>query len=464
MRFTQVGVGRTAAAALTVTVFFLTAAVFRPEPVSDFLYYWMVAGAPDLYHKGGVVGWLFAPVKAADIAPYWGAAALNTFVAILAIFAVLPAGGKRNSSIGLVSWIGAAVTVLAILVGAPASALVATDLMACGAFIVGMRLLLRGGGLPPRRLAVLAAVMALGLSASLRPIYAPVMIVCGAALMAIQRDIRVLDLPADRWTGRLRAAGFGALLVCCALLASNLLERGLLSHSRTNEYAPGVVRAVVSIGHDIGDGKDTCGQWSESRARFGLERRSEPLIPYILERQREVGWLHLPALYACKVSRLIGFRDWFGSWLQGSRNYSQDRILADSMGVDVALVDEAARQSHVFRSDAAQQAYTERARLVSRVSAWIGGILQGLVLLYLLASTVALARERSIAFGLYALGVSLLPAVALIVLHGVFFEVQARYAFPIWVLPPVFMALIRRVSNSASSAAAAAGPAAPDVV
>ena len=82
----------------------------------------------------------------------------------------------------------------------------------------------------------------------------------------------------------------------------------------------------------IGDGKETCGRWSESRARFGLDRRSEPLVPFILDRQREVGWKNLPVLYACKISRLLGFRDWFASWLEGSQRYRQDRILADSMG------------------------------------------------------------------------------------------------------------------------------------
>ena len=123
----------------------------------------------------------------------------------------------------------------------------------------------------------------------------------------------------------------GVLIVFGGLLVANLLECILLNHSRTSQYAP-VWCAQWSPLAMIGDGKETCGRWSESRARFGLDRRSEPLVPFILDRQREVGWKNLPVLYACKISRLLGFRDWFASWLEGSQRYRQDRILADSMG------------------------------------------------------------------------------------------------------------------------------------
>ncbi|NMU89652.1 hypothetical protein HGQ98_07220 [Achromobacter ruhlandii] len=254
------------------------------------------------------------------------------------------------------------------------------------------------------------------------------------------------------------------MLVIGALLTANLVERGLLGQSRMSQYAPGVVRAVVAIGHDIGDGRETCARWSETRARFGLERRTEPLIPFILERQCEVGWRNLPALYLCKVSRLLQFRDWFAAWLTGSRLYSQDQILADSMGVDVAVVNEAARRSHVVRTDVAQQAYDLRAGRLAQLSAWIGGVLQVVMLSFLVTAAVALGRARSPRLGWCALGVSLVPALALIGLHGVFFEVQARYAFPIWLLPPAFMMLILRLADEGSGAALARDPAAADVV
>lgn len=119
----------------------------------------------------------------------------------------------------------------------------------------------------------------------------------------------------------------------------------------------------------------------------------------------------------------------------GSQRYRQDRILADSMGVDVSEVDAAAQQSHVARTDEMRLAYEARARMLVNASHWIGGMLQIMIVLFLAASTMALARARSLRFDLCVLGVSLVPAMALIVLHGVFFEVQARYAFPVWVLP-----------------------------
>lgn len=69
-------------------------------------------------------------------------------------------------------------------------------------------------------------------------------------------------------------------------------------------FEPRVVRAVISIGHDIGEGATTCGAWSEGRARLGLNSRAEPLVPFLLDRQREVGWSELPHLYGCKILRV----------------------------------------------------------------------------------------------------------------------------------------------------------------
>ncbi len=462
MRMPRSGLGRIAAALAAVTVFFGTAAVFRPEPVSDFLYYWMIAETPSLYHKGGVVGWLFSPFKALGIAPYWAAAMLNGCFAVLAIFAVLPAV-ERERRIDAAWLSGAAAVLLAILAAAPASALVATDLMAFNTFAIGMSMLMRVGRRSSGGIAV-GAVAALALSASLRPIYAPLMVVSGVSLMLIRYEIDLPGRGAAHWRGRLLSAGMGVLIVVGGLLAANLIEKGLLSQSQTAQYAQGVVRAVVAIGHDMGDGRDTCGAWSESRARFGLEKRAEPLVPFILERQKEVGWRLLPALYACKVSRILGFRDWFGAWLQGSLRYSQDKILADSMGVDVAMIDEAARQSHVNRSLAQMQAYEMRAAEYAKISRWIGLVLQVVILLFLALSTRALARDRSWVFGLCALAVSLLPAGVLIGLHAIFFEVQARYAYPIWVLPAVFMMLILKAASGGRPIARIGGATTPDVV
>ena len=118
----------------------------------------------------------------------------------------------------------------------------------------------------------------------------------------------------------------------------------------------------------------------------------------------------------------------------GSQRYRQDRILADSMGWmcrrwtrrrSKAMLPEPTRCGSPMRREPACLSMP----LIDR------GMLQIMIVLFLAASTMALARARSLRFDLCVLGVSLVPAMALIVLHGVFFEVQARYAFPVWVLP-----------------------------
>ena len=202
--------------------------------------------------------------------------------------------------------------------------------MALNAFVIGMRLLTCQRPSSRRWLTATGALLSLALSASLRPIYAPVMIVSGVALMLIQHGMCASEETSRLKRSRFQQASRGADRVWRAP-CGQLLECILLNHSRTSQYAP-VWCAQWSPLAMIGDGKETCGRWSESRARFGLDRRSEPLVPFILDRQREVGWKNLPVLYACKISRLLGFRDWFASWLEGSQRYRQDRILADSMG------------------------------------------------------------------------------------------------------------------------------------
>lgn len=442
--FSQHGIGRIAAALLAATVFLVTAAVFRPEPVSDFLYYWMIADQPALYHKGGVVGWLFAPAKWFGISPYWSAALLNGAFAIVALYAVVPPRHLANGrTLSALSVIGTAVVVLAVLAAAPATPLVATDLMAFCAFVGGLGALMCASG-GSGRACVAAAILGFGVSVSLRQVYAPVILICAVALPLIQHEIHAKTKTANRWKGRLTAVGFGVLIAFGGVVAAGLAERTLLRHSDTAQYGAGVVRAVIAIGHDMGDGATTCGAWSENRARFGLDNRAEPLVPFIWERQREVGWRNLPALYGCKISRLLGFRDWFAAWLQASREYSPDRILAASMGVDVSVADGAARLSHVERSEAQKRAFAHRANAYAMASGWIGGLLQITVLGFLAISYVEVARMRSRAFGLLALVVATLPTLVLIALHGMLFEVQPRYAFPIWLLPPVCMILILR--------------------
>ena len=61
--------------------------------------------------------------------------------------------------------------------------------MALNAFVIGMRLLTCQRPSSRRWLTATGALLSLALSASLRPIYAPVMIVSGVALMLIQHGM-----------------------------------------------------------------------------------------------------------------------------------------------------------------------------------------------------------------------------------------------------------------------------------
>ncbi len=51
----------------------------KPMPTSDFKYYWNLASDLSIYHKGGIIGFIYAPFKAMGIAPYWSALTVNLF-------------------------------------------------------------------------------------------------------------------------------------------------------------------------------------------------------------------------------------------------------------------------------------------------------------------------------------------------------------------------------------------------
>ena len=51
----------------------------KPLPTSDFIYYWNLASDLSIYHKGGIIGFIYAPFKAFGIAPYWSAFIVNSF-------------------------------------------------------------------------------------------------------------------------------------------------------------------------------------------------------------------------------------------------------------------------------------------------------------------------------------------------------------------------------------------------
>ncbi len=55
----------------------------KPLPTSDFIYYWNLASDLSIYHKGGIIGFIYAPFKALGIEPYWSALAVNSFFLVL---------------------------------------------------------------------------------------------------------------------------------------------------------------------------------------------------------------------------------------------------------------------------------------------------------------------------------------------------------------------------------------------
>ena len=123
----------------------------------------------------------------------------------------------------------------------------------------------------------------------------------------------------------------GVLIVLGGLLVANLLERSLLNHSRTSQYAPGVVRAVVAIGHDMGMARRlAAGGRKAARVLAGSQGRAFGAVhigPAEGSRLEESAWaVCMQDFPLAGLPRLVCFL------VGGSQRYRQDRILADSMG------------------------------------------------------------------------------------------------------------------------------------
>lgn len=62
---------------------FYVVSAIKPMPTSDFIYYWNLASDLSIYHKGGIIGFIYAPFKYFGIQPYWSALVVNSTFLIL---------------------------------------------------------------------------------------------------------------------------------------------------------------------------------------------------------------------------------------------------------------------------------------------------------------------------------------------------------------------------------------------
>ena len=73
----------------------------KPLPTSDFIYYWNLASDLSIYHKGGIIGFIYAPFKALGIEPYWSALIINTAFLILVYLSTWLTFKKYKHSVGI---------------------------------------------------------------------------------------------------------------------------------------------------------------------------------------------------------------------------------------------------------------------------------------------------------------------------------------------------------------------------
>ncbi|WP_262029302.1 hypothetical protein [Microvirga sp. Mcv34] len=434
----------------TLLILFLsygvTTIVFRTKPTSDFLYYWILAHDASVYHKGGVLGILYSPLT--NIPAYWAAFTINGALGAAAIVCLwaFARSAPATEPVLLRLWSGATL-VLAILACAPMAPVVSTDLPSLFLFVIGLSIYLLveiafvGAVGSMSRVGLLAlAGLALGTSASLRQTYIVIAFVLLPTIaFVLQKRLR---------QEHTKASGVGNIVQIRAFILSTLLvliiattalitfEFLLLRASKARDFAPSVVRSVISTGHNLTQDRSWCGGWSMELSRVGRQRATEPLLHFTWERMRSTGWSNLPVLYRCKLRRFLGFAEFGAEWALYAPSGSNE-LLAEAINVPIETINSAATQSEVLRSPEEIRFLIQIAPIYLSFYETIGTLLKAAAAAMVIGYSLTARRTYGSGAGLVVLFVAALPFFALVGLHVLLFEVQARYALPMWLLPPL---------------------------
>lgn len=369
------------------------ALIIRPEPFSDWLYYWRAAQGSVAYERGGVLLFVLRGLQAIALPAHLAALVINA-VSALAILAVAYEASGRRIGPPLVLIFG---YLLAIT---PYYPVVQLDLSSTALLCAGMWLL--AADLPRERRiwAVAVSVVLLAFAVSSRPQFLLVLMVFSALLGIAAVVTRAVASPL-----RLKAA-VPPLILAVGALSGFALDSAL----RAEAGRSGAVRtnsAVTLYAGLLSSGTTprVCGHWSPQATEDARADAHLPLLEAVagrLQQQSAGYWLHV---VRCKA-RTIALPDAYAlSWSLGAPN-----------------VESAKSSTHL--NTAAPQLYL-----------WEGRGHR--VLLLLIYALVLAAVVQSARRGKWRQ--ALLPILWLAsfwIVHAVF-EIQARYFLPLFLVLPL---------------------------
>jgi len=279
---------------------------WRPEPHSDWLYYWNAAGSPDGYLRGGVGLWLIAVPKWLGASPVVSALILN-IVSVIVLMATMRRSDR--SPLRLPSWLFVAYLFLL----SPFLGLVQLDIAAAAALGVAFRGMLGEGGHRPAWHRFAIALGGVGFAVSTKPQYALVIwAMCGLAAVLALASLRRPDS---------KVIAFVAMLMAGSLLGF-ALDMGMRqvagqTGSMRTTSAVTLYAGLLESGTTRESG---CGEWSidATRAAYADMDRSLPVA--VADRLRSKPPSHWLAVVRCKLPEVLLPSPFAVDWLRQAPN------------------------------------------------------------------------------------------------------------------------------------------------
>ena len=384
-----------AALAIAATMW---AFAIRPEPFSDWAYYWQAASGAVAYERGGLLLFVLGGLQAMSLPPHVAALALNLPAAIFVGWLAHRADGHRFGM--------AAMLVFAYLFTlVPYYAVVQLDVAATALACAGMCLLAVEAVRGPRPWRVIAAVALIAAAVSSRPQFLLVLTVF-AGLVAVA----VAWLGASGNVPRRRAVAMAGML-----LAATWLGFGIDSALRADAGRAGAVRTTSGVTLYAGllssdTVPPTCGHWNERATHDARADAGAPLLQAVSARLQSEPPSHWLSVIGCKMPAVVLPRSYALGWSLGAPNV-QARIQASA-------------------DPARWQAWSARLHGIERL-----GYMALLAALYCFTG-VAVARRSTRRQWLFAI----LPVawIATFWLVHAVFEIQPRYFLSLFLLLPFF--------------------------
>lgn len=279
---------------------------WRPEPHSDWLYYWNAAGSPDSYLRGGVGLWLLAVPKWLGASPVVSALVLN-IVSVIALMTVMRRSDR--SRLRLPSWLFIAYLFLL----SPFLGLVQLDIAAAAALGVAFRGTLGEGGHRPAWHRFAIALGGVGFAVSTKPQYALVIwMMCGlAAVLALARFRRPDS----------KAVAFVAMLMAGSLLGF-ALDMGMrqVADQPDSMRTTSAVTLYAGLLESGTTRESGCGEWSVDALQAAHADMDRPLPVAVGDRLGSKPPSHWLAVVRCKLPEVLLPPPFAVDWLRQAPN------------------------------------------------------------------------------------------------------------------------------------------------